>query len=115
MNIHRYDPGKLMSAAVEHAGVVYLSGQLAPDRSAGIAGQTEQILQRIDDILRKAGTQKSKLLSANIWLADINGFDEMNKVWRTWIDPDNPPARATVQATLARPDALIEISVICAK
>ena len=115
MNIRRYDPGKLMSAAVECGGVLYVSGQLAPDRSAGVAGQTEQVLQRIDAILSKAGTEKAKLLSATVWLADIKQFDEMNVVWRKWLDADNPPARATVQAHLALPDALVEIAVVCAK
>jgi enamine deaminase RidA (YjgF/YER057c/UK114 family) len=115
MNIIRHDTGKLMSAAVEHAGTVYVGGQVADDRTKGVTGQTEQVLTKIDSILTKAKTDKSKLLSANVWLADMKTFDEMNKVWRAWVIPGNTPARATVEARLALPDILVEIAVICAK
>ena len=115
MSITRYKPGKLLSAAVEYAGTVYVSGQVADDRSSGVLGQTEQVLEKIDAILASAGTNKSNLLSANVWLADIGTFDEMNQAWRAWVDSDNPPARATVQALLARPEILVEIAVVCAK
>lgn len=115
MNIKRHHPGKLLSAAVEHAGVVYLAGQVADDLADGVRGQTEQVLKKIDAVLTAMGTDKSKLLSANVYLADIRDRDEMNAAWTAWIDPANPPARATVQAKLADPRILVEIMTICAK
>lgn len=115
MSIIRHNPRKLMSAAVEHAGTVYVSGQVPKDCSQGVRGQTEQVLAKVDAILATAGTNKSKLLAANIWLADIRGFDEMNQAWLEWVDSSNLPARAAVQAQLARPDIAVEIAVICAK
>ena len=79
-----------------------------------MAGQTEQVLKKIDAILAEAGTDKSKLLSANIWLPDIATFHEMNKVWDAWVSPGNTPARATVEAKLATPQLRVEIAVIAA-
>ncbi len=102
-----------MSRAVVHAGVVYTSGHVdgsVPD----VAGQTRAILAKIEALLTEAGTDKSRLVSANIWLADIAGFDEMNGVWERWIDPQAPPARATVESRLAAPQYKVEISVIAA-
>jgi len=114
MTIKRIDPNKLMSKAVIHNGVVYLSGLTARDRSQSVQGQCRQILATIDDYLAQAGTDKSKLLSAQIWLTDIATWSEMNEVWVEWIDADNPPARATVEANLAVPDLSIEIMVTAA-
>ncbi len=102
-----------MSRAVVHAGLVYTSGHVdgtAPD----VAGQTRTILAKIDALLAEAGTDKTKLISANIWLSDIGAFDQMNAVWEGWIDPHGPPARATVESRLASPQYLVEISVIAA-
>ncbi len=102
-----------MSQGVVHAGVLYTAGHV--DATAGnVAGQTRNILAKIDALLARAGTTKAHLLSANIWLVDIASFDEMNGVWDAWIDPNNPPARATVQSALARPEYLVEIAVLAA-
>jgi enamine deaminase RidA (YjgF/YER057c/UK114 family) len=104
-----------MSACVIHGDTVYTAGVVAGDPSADTAGQTRQILERIDALLAEAGTGKSRLLRANIWLADIATFEEMNRVWDAWVDPANTPARATVEARLARPDYRVEIMVIAAR
>ncbi len=115
MSIKRHQPGKLFSAAVEHNGVVYLAGQVADDLTQGARGQTEQVLKKIDAILAAAGTNKSKVLSANVWVTDIRNRDEMNAAWTAWADPANLPARATVEAKLADARMLVEIMVTCAK
>ncbi|MGI9335259.1 MAG: RidA family protein [Gammaproteobacteria bacterium] len=115
MSIERWHKGPRMSQAVKHAGVVYLAGQVAQNaQGAPVADQTKDILARIDALLAEAGTGKSNLLSASIWLADISTFNEMNAVWDAWIDPDNPPARACVQASLAAPHFTVEIAVVAA-
>jgi enamine deaminase RidA (YjgF/YER057c/UK114 family) len=102
-----------MSRAVVHGDTVYLSGHVASDTSDGVASQTQQILARIEDVLTQAGSDKSRILSANVWLADIASYDEMNEVWDAWVVPGAPPARATVEAKLAG-DYKVEISVIAA-
>ena len=104
-----------MSRLVVHKDIVYASGQVAPD-AGDAAAQTAAILEKIDSILAEAGTDKSRLLSCNIWLRDIAAdFAAMNEVWCEWVDPDNKPARATVQAEMARPSILVEIQVIADK
>ena len=113
--IQRFNPQKILCDATEHHGVVYTAGQVADDLTQDVRGQTEQVLKAIDSVLAQAGTDKSKILSANIWLTDIRNREHMNKVWLAWVDPDNLPARATVEAKLADPRMLVEISVICAK
>jgi len=115
VSIKRHPAGKLFSAAVEYNAVVYVAGQVADDLSQGVKGQTEQVLKRIDALLAAAGTNKSKILSANVWVTDIRNRDEMNAAWTAWADPANLPARATVEAKLADPRMLVEIMVICAK
>jgi enamine deaminase RidA (YjgF/YER057c/UK114 family) len=112
MSIKRIRPGPRFCAAVVHADTVYVAGQTASDRSVGPRGQTEQVLQKIDDLLAAAGTDKSRLLSATVYLSDIRHFDEMNAAWEAWIDKTNLPTRATVEARLAAPDILVEIVVI---
>ncbi len=102
-----------MSTAVVHAGVVYTSGQVDPD-GADVTAQTKTILAKIDALLAQAGTDKSRALSASIWLSDISTFNEMNAVWEAWIVPGSPPARATVESRLANPNYKVEISVIAA-
>jgi enamine deaminase RidA (YjgF/YER057c/UK114 family) len=104
-----------MSQAVIHGDTVYLAGQVADDTSADVAGQTQQILAKIDDLLATAGTDKSKLLSANIWLSDISTFGQMNAVWDEWVTPGPPPARATVESKLAGPQYKVEIMVVAAR
>ena len=114
MAIKRQNVGSLMSGAVIHNGTVYLQGLTPEDTSADIKGQTQQVLDRIDAGLAGAGTDKSKLLWTQIWLKDISQRDAMNEIWTAWIDAENPPVRACVEAQLARSDLLIEIMVIAA-
>lgn len=114
MTIRRLHSGPRMSQAVIHGDTVYLAGQVADDPVPSVAEQTRQVLARIDRLLAEAGTDKSKLLSANIWLADISRFEEMNAVWDAWVSPGNAPARATVQSGLARAPNLVEIMVVAA-
>ena len=112
MSIRRHNVGPRMSGVVVHGNTVYLAGQVARDGSTTVKGQTTQILRQIDELLAGVGSSKAKVLSTTIYLADIATFDEMNAVWDAWVDPKNPPARATVQARLAATKYLVEISVI---
>jgi enamine deaminase RidA (YjgF/YER057c/UK114 family) len=115
MSIQRINPGPRMSQAVVHGDTIYIAGQIAGDTTADAAGQTKQILAKIESLLREAGSDKSKLLSANIWLADVASYDAMNKVWDAWVTPGSPPARATVGSPLAGPQFLVEIAAIAAR
>jgi enamine deaminase RidA (YjgF/YER057c/UK114 family) len=103
-----------MSKIVVHNDVVYISGQT--DTSAeDIRGQTKHVLAKVDDLLELAGTSKSNLLTASIWLKDISSdFKPMNEIWNDWLDPNNKPVRATVQSHMARPEILVEIQVTAA-
>jgi len=112
--IERIDAGLRMSKAVIHNGTIYTAGHV-DDTASDVAGQTQAILARIESVLAQAGSDKSKVLSATIWLADIATFEEMNAVWDAWISPGNPPARATVEATLAGPQYKVEIAMIAAR
>jgi enamine deaminase RidA (YjgF/YER057c/UK114 family) len=112
--ITRVDPGPRMSRAVVHNGTVYTSGQVADDTSAGVTGQTQQVLAKIDAILARAGIDKSHVVLASVWLADIASYDAMNAVWDAWIAPRCAPARATVEARLAGAEYLVEIAVVAA-
>ena len=116
MTIERFQTGPRMSQAVVHGSTVYLAGQVA-QKAAGrsVTEQTRDILEAIDALLAGAGTDKSKLLSAQIFLTDIATFNEMNKVWEAWVAPGNTPARATVEAKLAAPQYTVEIMVIAAR
>ena len=114
MNIRRINPGPRFSGAVVHGETVYGAGQTASDRSVGPRGQTEQVLQKIDALLGSAGTDKSRLLSATVYLSDMRYFEEMNTAWEAWADKTNLPTRATVEARLAAPQILVEIVVIAA-
>ena len=105
-----------MSQAVVHGDTVYLAGQVAKQAAGkSVTEQTRDILQIIDGLLAKAGTDKSKLLQAQIYLTDIARFDEMNKVWEAWVSPGNTPARATIEAKLAAPQYTVEIMVVAAR
>ena len=115
MAITRHEPSKILSKVVEANGMVYTAGVVADDISQDAKGQTTQILKEIDRLLKLAGADKSKVISATIWLTDIARFDEMNAAWDAWLDPANPPARATVEARHASPDYLVEIAVIAAR
>ena len=115
MTIERIKVGPRMSQVVIHGDTVYLAGQVADDPSADVAGQTRQILAKIDNLLAEAGADKSKVLSANVWLSDISTFDQMNAVWDKWVTPGQPPARATVESRLAGPEFKVEIMVVAAR
>jgi enamine deaminase RidA (YjgF/YER057c/UK114 family) len=115
MSIVRHQSAKILSGAVEANGMVYVAGTVADKRPASVKAQTEEILGRIDALLAQAGSHKSKVVSAQIWLADIRTRDEMNQAWLAWVDPANLPARACVEAKLATADMLVEIAVIAAK
>ena len=104
-----------MSKIVIHNGVVYTSGQTAGDAGDCVKAQTRATLDKVDALLKEAGTSKSHALSATIWLKDINrDFKGMNEVWNNWVDPTNKPVRATVEAAMARPVLLVEIQVTAA-
>lgn len=114
-NIVRHEPGAILSRAVEYNGMVFLAGLTADDYSLDIKGQTEQVLKKIDKYLAAAGTNKSRLLSAVIYVNRMANKEEMNKVWQAWMDKANPPARACVEAQLGTPSTLLEIMVTAAK
>lgn len=116
MSIERINVGPRMSGAVVHGDTVYLAGQTAKEAAGkSVAEQTTEILAIIDGLLATAGTDKSKLLMANIWLADMSTFSEMNGVWDKWVVPGQTPGRATVEAKLAAPQFTVEIAVIAAR
>ena len=116
MKIERHDVAARMSKAVVHGDTVYLAGIVAENpKGKSTTDQTKSILSQIDGFLAKAGTDKSKLLSATIYITDMKTFAEMNAVWDAWVSPGNTPARATVEAKLAAPQYTVEIMVIAAK
>jgi enamine deaminase RidA (YjgF/YER057c/UK114 family) len=112
--IKRLDIGARMSEVSVHNGTAYLAGQVASDATADIQGQTAQVLAEIDALLHRVGSDKSKILMAQIFLADLADFAGMNAVWDAWVVAGQTPARATVQAALAKPDWKIEIVVTAA-
>lgn len=116
MSINRIDVGARLSKVVVHGDTVYLAG-LTADKTAGhsVAAQTQEILATIDALLMKAGTDKSKLLQATIWLQDIRTVDEMNKVWDAWVPTGGAPARACIEARLQSPAKMVEIRVTAAR
>ena len=113
MSVKRLEVGPRLSQAVVHGNTVYLAGIVAGDEPT-TKGQTEAILKKIDALLAAAGSNKTKLLSATIYLADMKKYDEMNSAWDAWVDPTNTPARATVEAKLAQQKYLVEIMVTAA-
>jgi len=116
MSITRHESGPRMSKAVVHGNTVYLAGIVANEpKGKDMTAQTKDILAQIDGFLAKAGTDKSKLLSANIWVTDMKEFAAMNAVWDAWVSPGKTPARATVEAGLASPDYKVEIMVVAGK
>jgi enamine deaminase RidA (YjgF/YER057c/UK114 family) len=113
MSIRRIEAGPRMSQAVIHGNTVYLAGQVgAPGKS--VTEQTQAVLASVDRLLKEAGSDKSKLLQAIIWLDDMKDFGEMNAVWDKWVDGQNAPARATGEAKLATPDYRVEIIITAA-
>jgi enamine deaminase RidA (YjgF/YER057c/UK114 family) len=112
--IKRLETGLRMSQAAVHGNTIYLAGQVAEDPSADVTGQTRQILASIDRLLAAAGSDKTRILSATIYLADIGTFAQMNSAWDAWVPAGHTPARATVEARLAAPHYKVEIQVIAA-
>jgi enamine deaminase RidA (YjgF/YER057c/UK114 family) len=115
MSIKRHNPGPVLSRAVEYGGLVYVAGTTADNKSASCKAQTEEVLKKIDAALAAAGSDKSKLLWAQVWLPDIREKDQMDAAWKAWVDPDGRPVRACVEARLATPDTRVEIMVTAAK
>jgi enamine deaminase RidA (YjgF/YER057c/UK114 family) len=113
MSIRRIEAGPRMSQAVIHGNTVYLAGQVG-EPGASVTDQTKAVLASVDALLKEAGSDKSKILQAIIWLADMKDFGEMNAVWDAWTDGTNTPARATGEAKLATPDYKVEIIVTAA-
>jgi enamine deaminase RidA (YjgF/YER057c/UK114 family) len=111
MTIQRLESGPRMSQAVVADGFVFLAGQVATDPSADVEGQTRQVLSEIDRLLAAAGTSKERILTANVYLADIGTFAQMNKAWDGWVSATAKPARATIEAKLAAPEYTVEIQV----
>ena len=115
MSIERHQPSGHLSKVVEHNGTVYVAGTTAADKSVGMKEQTQQVLSTIDRLLDKCGTNKSKLLSATVYISDMSQKAAMNDAWLAWIDPKNPPTRACVAVELGTPTTLVEIVVTAAK
>ena len=115
MTIERFHVGKRLSEMAVYNNTVYLAGQVAEDMHQDITGQTKQVLAAIDKLLAEAGTDKSKILSTTIYIADMAEFPAMNAVWDTWVVQGNTPPRATVQAKLAKPEWKVEMQVVAAR
>ena len=114
MSIDRIRPGAWNSKAVIHGDMIYLSGIVADDKSAGMKEQTKQVLAKIDAVLAESGSDKTKIVSSVVYMSDMGLKDEMNEAWMDWMDPDCPPARAGVGVTLT-PGILVEIMCIAVK
>jgi enamine deaminase RidA (YjgF/YER057c/UK114 family) len=109
MTIERHRTNQRMSQATVHNGVAYFTGQVGTDPEAGVGEQTKQVLGRIDELLELTGSDREHLLGANVWLADIATFDEMNEAWEAWVPEGKAPVRATVESKLAAPHWKVEI------
>ncbi len=112
--ISRFDRGARFSKVVVYNGTAFFSGLTSDDRSGDICAQTHEVLVKADELLGKIGSTRSDIISAMVWLRDIDDYGGMNEIWETWIDKDQPPARATVEAKLASADIKIEIQFIVA-
>jgi len=115
MSITRIDSTPRMSRIVEHNNTIYLCGQTAKDANTDIKEQTITTLEKVDELLEKAGSDKKHILSVTIYVRDMKDFAAMNEVWDTWVEDGYQPARACVEARMARPELLVEMSVIAAK
>jgi enamine deaminase RidA (YjgF/YER057c/UK114 family) len=114
--IERIGKAARWSDAVVVNGLVFLAGHVAEEtKGRSVLEQTREVLAQLDDTLAQAGSSKAKLVSVTIYLADIAGFDAMNQAWDAWVDSENPPARATVEARLAHPDYAVEMTAIAAR
>ncbi len=114
MSITRKHTNQRMSQLVIHGDTVYLAGQVAADGNADIGVQTQQVLDKIDALLAEAGSDKTKILSAQIWLSSIAHFAAMNEVWDAWVPEGHAPGRACIEARLASPALLVEIGIVAA-
>ena len=114
MSITRHHGNQRMSQIVIHGDTIYLAGQVAADASADITVQTQQVLQKVDDLLAEAGSDNSKILSAQIWIVSMGHFAAMNAVWDAWVPDGCAPARACIEARLASPDLLVEVGIVAA-
>ena len=112
--IKRFEPGPRMSQAVIHNGTVYLAGQVGKPGDS-VTAQTTEVLAQIDRLLAECGSDKTRILSAQVWLADMADFAQMNAVWDGWVAPGHAPARATGESALATPDYKVEIIVVAAQ
>ena len=115
MTIKRHEPSKIYSKVVEANGFVFTAGVVADDVTKDVRGQTQQILAEIDRLLKLVGTDKSKVVSATIWVTDIRSRDAMNEAWTAWTGGENLPGRACIEAKLADPRMLVEIAVVATK
>lgn len=115
MSIQRHNTGKRLSEIVIHNGTIYLAGEVPDDTSKDITGQTLEVLAKIDALLAKAGSDKTKILSAQIFLPDMKDFAGMNVAWEQWVAQGHQPARATIEAKLANPAYRVEIMCIAAQ
>lgn len=113
--IERIETSKRMSRIVKHNGVIYLCGQVCKDASLGITDQTTSMLEKVDDLLQQAGSDNKHILSATIYIKDMKYFAEMNQVWDNWVPKAYAPARACVEASMAREQLLVEISIVAAE
>ena len=114
MSIQRHHVGKRLSGIVVHNGVAYLAGEVPDDTSKDITAQTQQVLAKIDRLLAQVGSDKTKILSAQIFIADMGDFAGMNAAWEKWVVPGETPASATIEAKLANPAYKVEIMCIAA-
>ena len=110
-DIQRFDVGPRISEMAVHNGVAYLAGQVAADATLDAHGQTADVLAQVDALLARAGTSKSRILMAQVFLADLADFPAMNAAWDAWVAPGHTPPRATVEARLAKPEWKVEIVV----
>jgi enamine deaminase RidA (YjgF/YER057c/UK114 family) len=115
MTIERFHVGKRLSEMAVFNNTIYLAGQVAEDMNQDITGQTKQVLAAVDKLLAEAGSDKSKILSTTIYIADMVDFPAMNAVWDAWVVQGNTPPRATVQAKLAKPEWKVEMQVVAAR
>lgn len=115
MTIERIETGQRMSRIVKHNGTVYLCGQVAADASADIAEQTRTTLEKVEKLLEQAGSDKEHILSVTVYVRDMKDFAAMNEVWDAWVPEGFAPARACVEARMARPELLVEMSVVAAE
>jgi len=115
MSITRKHTNQRMSQMVIHGDTIYLAGQVAKDYDANVTVQTQQVLDKVDALLAEAGSDKTKILSAQIWISNIGHFAAMNEVWDAWVAEGHAPARACIEARLATPDLLVEVGIVAAK